>query len=56
MFSSLSKRWKTPEALAENFGFSVFGEGEACEDPFKVDFVSDAKCHERVFAAGVPED
>jgi len=28
--------------------------GEAWEDPFKVDFVSDAKCHERVFAAGVP--
>lgn len=28
--------------------------GEAWADPFKVDFVSDAKCHERVFGAGVP--
>ena len=28
--------------------------GEACGVPFNVDLVSDAKCHERVFAGGVP--
>lgn len=81
------KRWKNPEALAENFGFSMLQKkmpydnsihvyrwnqkfqqyctasyykktwtyfGEACGVPFSVDLVSDAKCHERVFAGGVP--
>jgi hypothetical protein len=34
------------------FSWTYFG--EACGVPFNVDLVSDAKCHERVFAGGVP--
>lgn len=28
---------------------------ETCEAPFKVGFVSEAKCHESVFDAGEPD-
>lgn len=52
-FCSESNEIREPTVLPDSFDLSLLK--DACWDPFKEDLVPDAKCQERVLAAGVPE-